>query len=367
MGLSLLLFGCGAQERPAGEDTLIYSDIKADEQVVFFRTAGWLDEASQEWHLPIHGWIYEPENSELRKALFVRILEEQFDLVPDSNTEPNLDRRLNLLIADNERNKTITVNIAGRSHALPPSTENGHFNGTVVIPAGEARDFAEQGFIEYSAATRDPRVREFKGKVRLLKPAGLSIISDIDDTVKITAVTDTRRMLEQTFLLDFMAAPGMADLYGEWAADNVGFHYVSSSPWQLYSPLVEFLDASNFPWATFRLKTVRFRDETLLDLFKKGTETKPAIIETILDRYPERQFVLVGDSGEQDPEVYAALLRKHPQQILKAYIRNVTQETPDNPRFASVFEGVADDRWQLFDDPRTLVSPPGQQKAAAAE
>ena len=87
-------------------------------------------------------------------------------------------------------------------------------------------------------------------------------------------------------------------------------------------------DGSGFPWATFNLKAVRFRDETLLDLFKKGTETKPLIIKGILDRYPGRTFILVGDSGEQDPEVYAALLREYPNQVLQAYIRNVAEDAP---------------------------------------
>ena len=183
------------------------------------------------------------------------------------------------------------------------------------------------------------------------------MISDIDDTVKISNVTDRKSLLEHTFLLDFVAAPGMAELYRNWAADDVGFHFVSSSPWHLYEPLSEFLDSSGFPAATFSLKSVRFRDETLFDLFKKGTETKPAAIRKILDRYPGRKFVLVGDSGEQDPEVYAALLRERPEQILRVYIRNVTQESADNERFGEVFESIDPDRWQLFTDPQTLSLP----------
>ena len=102
---------------------------------------------------------------------------------------------------------------------------------------------------------------------------------------------------------------------------------------------------------------MRFRDETLLDLFKKGTETKPAVIEKILATYPGRKFVLVGDSGEHDPEVYAALLRKFPDRVLKVFIRNVTQETADNERFADVFENIDEDRWHLFNDPRDLRFP----------
>ena len=149
----------------------------------------------------------------------------------------------------------------------------------------------------------------------------------------------------------------MSQLYNEWSGPDVGFHFVSSSPWQLYSPLEEFLDENEFPRASFSLKSVRFRDETLLDLFKKGTETKPAAIEKILSAYADRKFVLVGDSGEQDPEVYAALMRKFPDQILMVYIRNVTQESADNERFKSVFHNIPQEHWHLFEDPLTLALP----------
>ncbi len=351
-----LVAGCG-QCINCGDAVDVVSDIKPDEAVVFFRTSGSLDEANQEWHLPVHGWIYEPEESIARKAAFEKIMVEKFGLAVSKETQGNLSRRFNLLIADNERGKKIVVNIAGSNHELPASAANGHFETTVVISAADAAKHSENGLIPYTAVTGGTDSREFSGTIRLLDTDGLSVISDIDDTVKVSNVGDHKSLIEQTFLLDFVAAPGMAALYREWSTDDTGFHFVSSSPWQLYDPLREFLDRDGFPWASFSLKPVRFRDETLLDLFKKGTETKPAAIEKILDRYPDRDFVLVGDSGEQDPEVYAYLLRNRPDQILKIYIRNVTRESADNERFATVFEDIDSDRWQLFDDPKTLTLP----------
>lgn len=352
----LLLTGCDPVAPNDGADELV-SDIAPDETVVFFPTSGWLDSAKQEWHLPVHGWIYEPEDSVTRKAALERILEEGFELSVNAQTGENFSRRLNLLLADNERGKRIVVRLAGSNYELPESAENGHFKKTIVIPAAEAAKRSQSGFVHYTAVTGDAEAREFSGTVRLLKPDGFSIISDIDDTVKVSNVTDRRALLEHTFLLDFVAAPGMAELYREWSGEGTGLHFVSSSPWQLYEPLGEFLDRHGFPWATFSLKSVRFRDDTLLDLFKKGTETKPAAIKEILDRYPGRQFILVGDSGEQDPEVYASLLRERPDQVVKIYIRNVTEESADNARFTSLFDGIDRDRWQLFEDPATLVLP----------
>ena len=354
--ISIMLVGCDFHPA-SSEGEIAYSDIKTDENVVFFRTAAWLDETNQEWHVPIHGWIYENDDSNARKAVFSTILKNEYDLAPDARTEANFTRRFNLLIADNERGKHIVVDVAGRHYIMPPSHENGHFETTLVIPSAEVKKFANGALIKYSAVTQNNETRAFSGETVLVSPVGLSIISDIDDTVKISNVTDRKRLLENTFFLDFQAAPDMAQVYNEWFEHDVSLHFVSSSPWQLYPALEEFLDKNDFPRSSFSLKPVRFRDETLLDLFKKGTETKPVAIKKLLRTYLDRKFILVGDSGEQDPEVYAALIRQHPDQILKVYIRNVTQGSADDERFESVFKDIQKDRWRLFDDPLTLTLP----------
>lgn len=349
-----LVSGCESGSTAPSRHDGPRSDIASDETVVFFNTAGWLDEERREWQLPVHGWIYEPEDSTARRTLFETILEHKFDLVVNDENEANFRRRLNLLIADNERGKSIVIELAGRVHELPESAENGHFSTVLSVPAAELAEYANQRRVPYSAVTDADDAREFAGEIRLVAPTGLSIVSDIDDTAKISNVTDHAQLLEYTFLRDFTPAPGMADLYAQWAAQDASFHFVSSSPWQLYSPLQEFLEASGFPWATYSLKAVRFRDETLFDLFKEGTETKPAAIKAILENYPGRTFILVGDSGEQDPEVYADLMREFPQQIVEIYIRNVTGASRDDARFSAVFSGIAPDRWHLFDDPGRL-------------
>ena len=349
-----LLFGCNAEKTTPNVDETLHSDIAPDEHVVFFQTSGWLDEDTQEWNLPIHGWIYEPQDSTARKSLFEAVLVGQFDLFVDESTEANFSERLNLLIADNERNKQIVVELAGQVFELPLSRENGHFQTVLRLPEADLAKFVQEGRLPYSAVTHESDDRTFDGELSLVSPTGLSIISDIDDTVKISNVSDHKLLIENAFLLDFTAAPGMAILFEQWSEKDASFHFVSSSPWQLYTPLQEFLDDSGFPWATFNLKAVRFRDETLFNLFKKGTETKPILIKSILDRYPGRSFILVGDSGEQDPEVYASLLREYPDQVSTVYIRNVTQATVDDERFSALFREIDSNRWHLFDDPGQL-------------
>ena len=347
----------------ASEPTAMHSDIKPDEHVVFFNTTAWYDEDAGAWQVPIHGWIYEPQDSRARKGVFAKVLKTKYGLVPDEATQANFDRRLNLLIADNERGKRIVIEIAGRIVSLPPSAENGHFEDVLSFGKDELDADANGGKLSFRAVTADGDDRKFGGQVALVAARGFSILSDIDDTVKISGVTDRRELLENTFLQDFEAVPGMAAVYRDWLGNDGSLHFVSSSPWQLYEPLDELIRDAGFPWANLNLKPVRFRDETLFDLFKKGTETKPAVIASVLDRYPERDFVLVGDSGEQDPEVYAVFLRERPEQVRKAYLRNVTNATPGDERFASVFEGIDADRWQLFDDAAEMI-PPAEEGSA---
>ena len=151
----------------------------------------------------------------------------------------------------------------------------------------------------------------------------------------------------------------MASLYKRWADRGAAFHYVSSSPWQLYSPLVEFLDTAGFPKGSLQLKLFRWKDSGFLDLFSSPEVAKVEILTRLLKTFPKRRFVLIGDSGEKDPEVYGTLARTHRDQVLHIYIRNVTGDKRDAERFRIAFKGVEETRWSLFMNPEKIqfVSP----------
>jgi phosphatidate phosphatase APP1 len=187
---------------------------------------------------------------------------------------------------------------------------------------------------------------------------GLSVISDIDDTVKVTHVLDRGRMWEATFYKPFETVAGMPAAYQRLAAKGAAFHYVSSSPWHLAEPLLGLLETSGLPVSSLSLKQIRLKDRTALNIVKPGRETKPPAIEAILTRYPGRQFILIGDSGEDDPEVYADALRRHPKQITRIFIRNITAAHRGDARFAKAFAGLEEARWVLSEDAATIE---GQQ------
>lgn len=348
---------CSAPNPDGNQTDRPLTDLDPDESIVQFRSAAWFDTQSATWNLPVHGWVFEPEDSQIRKRAIAGVLEQRYGLKASGDSEAVFSSRINWLIADNERNKIVFARIGEHDHQMPPTAENGHFRKTITMSANEVDRIAEDGLLRYSVVTSEPTPRTFSGVITLVPPEGISVISDIDDTIKISKVTDRRDLLDHALYREFEPVPGMSQRYSDWARTGVAVHYVSSSPWQLYPTLDEFVVRHGFPGASFHLKEIRFRDETLIDLFKDGSPRKHAQIEQILTAWPTRTFVLIGDSGEKDPEIYADLMRRHPGQIRQISIRNVTDANPDDERFHTVFEGIDPDRWRLFTNPADLQLP----------
>lgn len=336
------ILSCGAEEKS--------SNLAKDEFIQFFHTDAYRDENNPaNWIIPIHGWVYEPQDSHLRMAAIGHTLKNTFDLDLTPASKPLFERRMNLMLSDNERDKTIVTNIAGRIETAKTTAANGHFHHTFTLPETSQKDAIQNGIVHYCAVLTKADQRQFCGQTRLIEPNGLSVISDIDDTVKISEVTERAKLIDNTFYKPFLAVPGMAATYTRWAQNGVVIHYVSSSPWYLYAELEDFFTSKSFPDFSMSLKYFRFRDATFFNLLKKGSKTKPPQIAAILNQYPGRKFVLIGDSGEEDPEVYTTVKNQHPDQIAHIYIRNISGETLANPRFAALINTLPAGSLTLFD------------------
>jgi phosphatidate phosphatase APP1 len=154
--------------------------------------------------------------------------------------------------------------------------------------------------------------------------ARFGILSDIDDTILETGVQRIGQMIRQTITgsaLTRTPFPGASQLYRDLTAGINPVFYVSSSPWNLHTFLVSFLRHRRFP-----MGPVLLRD--LLGT-SAGREEKAGRIQEILDLHPQLRFVLIGDSGEKDPEIYAAVVRGNPERIIAVYIREVRLDPGD--------------------------------------
>ena len=157
------------------------------------------------------------------------------------------------------------------------------------------------------------------------------VISDIDDTVMHTGVANKLKMLWRLFVEDAdsrVAFPGVAALYralhaGAGGAEGNPMLYVSRAPWGLYEMLSEFFQRHGIP-----VGPVLFLREWGLSwthpLPRRATDHKQALIRHMLSLYRDLPFVLIGDSGQHDPEVYAQIVEEHPGRVLAVYIRNVS-------------------------------------------
>jgi hypothetical protein len=336
------------------------SNISRGEHVVFFTTHSWYDRHLKTWNIPIHGWVYGLESRPIVRAMFSELLERKYGLKKSADTENNFSYRTQLLTADNEGGKRIVINLLGRRYPLPKSEPNGHFKSVIAIAESELDEYfaktsdSRKEELAFSLVLRPNDTREYIGKSLLIQSSGVSIISDIDDTVKLSYVTDHKKLFESSFYKDFMPIKGMPELYRGWLQQGAKFHYVSSSPWQLYEPLQEFMQEHDFPQATFSLKMIRLKDQTFFNLFKSATKTKPQAIEAILKHYPDRKFVLLGDSGEKDAQVYAQIANDHPEKIAKIYIRNVNGDQGLDELYCDVFDGLPRILWQIFENPSEI-------------
>ena len=342
---------------PVGE---VKSEIKADERVVFYPTYAHQIDDGLAWSVSIHGLIFEPEEGSFKREAALGILRRVLRLSREQTETRIFKHRARAFLVDNEGGKTIAVRLGGNLYDAGTSGANGHFGATLRLPAPEVDrlrlvDPDHPGWLTFEAVTRPDDRRAFTGRVHSIGPQGLSVISDVDDTIKISMVADRRALVRNTFLREFDAVDGMSELYRGWADAGAAFHYLSGSPWQLYGPLSEFLRDEHFPRGSFHLKLFRLKDASALNMLRSQEAHKSAAIEGILADFPHRRFILVGDCSEEDPEIYAAAARRHPEQVLRILIRLVDPPGDDPDRFRATFAGVPPDRWQVFRDPRELT------------
>jgi len=226
----------------------------------------------------------------------------------------------------------LTVRLAGESVDVVTDAD-GYF--IARLPAGDALSSPwTSGTIELSEDFRGmavPPPTPISVRVPAAQ-AAFGVVSDIDDTVIKTGVQRVGHMLVQTFTgseLTREPFPGAAELYRDLAADVNPVFYVSSSPWNLHAFLTAFLEHHEFPRGPLFLR----------DLLgtSAGREQKHGRIREILDLHPGLPFVLIGDSGEKDPQIYADIVRSHPDRILAVYIREVRLD-PGDGRVEKVVE-----------------------------
>ncbi|KAF2272947.1 uncharacterized protein EI97DRAFT_384626 [Westerdykella ornata] len=153
---------------------------------------------------------------------------------------------------------------------------------------------------------------------------GVSVISDIDDTIKHSAISSgAREIFRNAFIRDLgdLTIQGVKEWYNRMAALGVKFHYVSNSPWQLFPVLSKYFRMAGLPPGSFHLKQY---SGMLQGIFEPVAERKKGTLDKIARDFPERRFILIGDSGEADLEVYTDFVLENPGRVIAVFIRDIT-------------------------------------------
>ena len=174
------------------------------------------------------------------------------------------------------------------------------------------------------------RVRS-TGQVLVPRGAQFGVISDLDDTVVLSSATSVLKMawiVVRNNAHTRLPFEGVAAFYkalqsgADGRCSNPVF-YVSSSPWNIYDMLENFLNVHGVPPGPLFLK------DWSLTVLGKHRDYKIGVIRRLLSTYKDLPFVLIGDSGEEDPEIYLQAVREHPGRIMAVYIRDVASVERD--------------------------------------
>ncbi|CAG8586313.1 6104_t:CDS:2 [Paraglomus occultum] len=336
------------------------------------------------WNIRVRGWAFSSPTNSRSLSLFLKLTSKVRGLKKDDPTYEMLQSRVSLFWASNITGAEFTVQTIGTTESNKMAIEvlekagkiientgkinmlkhpdyetkstkiscnGGQFTGTIGIPQSTIKKWVQQE--ERMDLYKPHSTKESKSKVRLIKiqaydakisqPAhgvvnligsdGISVISDIDDTIKETDVMDgVGKVLTNTFLQPTKAVDGMADAYRSWYEKGIAIHYVSNSPWQLFPMLRNFFKEYNFPPGSAHLKFYDGLIKSAREQKENPTASKFMYIRELLKDFPQRKFILVGDSGELDPEIYTTIAREHPDRIVRIFIRDVsTKHIKDLP------------------------------------
>lgn len=240
--------------------------------------------------------------------------------------------------------------------------EDGYFGDSIAFPKSadihSIWHFPKLQLLE-SAVNFTPPVEALAKVVVPPASAKFGVISDIDDTILKTNATSILKTAMYTFTGNAhsrLSFPGVSSFYralnsGASGNEQNPFFYISSSPWNLYDLLTDFIEVNSMPAGPVFLKDYGFSHDKIISDSHDLHKLKK--IKKVLDAFPEMNFILIGDSGQRDAEIYAKAAGQFPGRILAIYLRDVGH-TEKSANTKSIYE-KSDLKMRLSDDTLELA------------
>ena len=242
---------------------------------------------------------------------------------------------------------SVSVEYAKSSTDITADDE-GFFNGQIDLPAPVSGDeeWHEYKLTLVSPTHADTHTAPAIGEILVPPPsARFGVISDIDDTVIQSRVSNFLQAARTVMLGNArtrLPFPGVAAFYralrnGAGGDEKNPIYYVSSSPWNIYDVITEFMELQKIPRGPLLL-----RDWDIgwgLFASSRHHDHKGAVIRNIIQLHPEMQFILIGDTSQHDPEIYRQIVAEFPNRVKAIYIRDVTM----NPERSTAVKKLAEE------------------------
>jgi len=297
---------------------------------------------STDWILHNRGWYYKED------PLQAYVMQTSLEKIIGKNLDRN---RIKLFTADGRKKQKLCLDDWKRP-LCTVTDEEGRIENTFQIQENELKQLVhtDTKFL-YQMSVSKNNLRS-TGEIYLCDDQGMTFISDLDDTIKITGVTSTTDTLINTFSGDFKPVSGMADRYQSWQKKyNATFAYITASPDQLYPFLREFIDREKFPSGSFHMRHFTWSNQNFLSFFQSTDYIRKKIdtINMFMNNTFNRTFVLIGDVFQKDPDIYASIYAIYPNRIARIFIRKYKNDTSGQQRLEQVFKDIPREKWTTFE------------------
>lgn len=189
----------------------------------------------------------------------------------------------------------------------------------------------------------------------LVPESGLTIVSDIDDILRESTIYHLSEGFQNLLTRPFYPWMNMPDIFGNWSRSlpNSHFHYLTTAPDQMAQSYMDFI-YNTYPHGSYDSRAVNLRR------FRSSWSIRSGLLEKILQTFPNRKFVLVGDNSNHDiMKNYPLLAQKYPSQVQCILVRNVSATDPKFrwPYTTEYFEPLDPESYMLFRSPVGATGP----------
>ncbi|KAI1084654.1 hypothetical protein F5B20DRAFT_522641 [Whalleya microplaca] len=336
----------------------------------------WTD---QGWNVRIHGNVYKQPNTSREKLddlanIFLIGTDIDELSIPEQDQARNVTASI-FVVQQGDRNVTINfendvdvrpdasggvVNAEGGAQSIDlpyPTTPEGDFDAFVVLQNTTGPNGGH--LLAGNTTSRIQALNMYangsdigNATAYLVPPTGYTVVSDIDDILRVTKIYVPKEGLLNSFARAFTPWMNMPEIYANWSATipDFHFHYLTTTPEQVTRNYMEFI-YKTYPLGSFDTRPLNFSDVSATLSIRGFLLTK------LFDTFPRRKFVLVGDTTNSDVmRDYPQLARDRPDQVQCVLLRNTTATDSEDlfPYDTGGFEGVEQRKYMFFVTPDDL-------------